>query len=162
MVNVLKYLPGQIIFSALKPVAVNLKGFESYKERSWTIMKLIQKSISGKFPPYWKLNNTFPWVKEIMGNQKVPELKEQKNTANETSWNGANVKQRKIYSNDLGFYFTKPGKEGQMKPKINKIKRIIKSRIEIQEIDKKTVEGEKINQTKSQLVLYNINNIDKF
>ena len=117
---------------------------------------------TGKFPPYWTLNNTFPWKREIKGNQKVFELEEYENTTNEISWNAANLKQRKIYSSDHGFHFTKPGKEGQMKPKINKIKRIIKSRIEIQEIDKKTVEGKKINETKSQLVLCNINNIDKF
>lgn len=24
--------------------------------------------ITEKFPPIWKLNTTFPWVKEIMGN----------------------------------------------------------------------------------------------
>lgn len=92
--------------------------------------------ITEKFPPIWKLNTTFPWVKEIMGNQKVFELKEYENTAYENLWKGAKTKQRKIYSNDLGFHFTKPEKEGQMKPKINKIKRI-KSRMEIHDIDKK-------------------------
>lgn len=58
-----------------------------------------------------------------MGNQKVFELKEYENTTYENLWNGTKAK-RKIYSNDLGFHFTK----GQMKPKINKIKRLINSR----------------------------------
>lgn len=77
------------------------------------------------------------------------------NTAYKNLWNGAKAKQRKIYSNDLGFHFTKPEKVGQMKPQINNIKGTIKSRTEIHDIDKKDSweRGEK-NQWNQKPVLW--------
>lgn len=54
-----------------------------------------------------------------MGVRKYFELEEYENASDEYLWNGAKAEQRKIYSNDLGVYFTKPVKEGQRKPKIS-------------------------------------------
>lgn len=56
------------------------------------------------------------------------------------------------------FHFTKPEEEGQMKPKINKIKRIIKSKTEIRDVDQNDSGGGGIKETKSQF-FENINKL---
>ena len=130
-------------------------------------LEINYKKKDGEVTNMWRLKNTRlknHWINEqIKGEiKKYLKTKENEKTTKQLLWDAAKAvlrrkfiamqahlnKQEKYPISNLKLHLIEPENEEQMKPKVSRMKEIIKIRAEINELEtKKTVE--RINETKS-------------
>ena len=130
-------------------------------------LEINYKTKDGEVTNMWRLKNTRlknHWINEQMKGEIKKYLKTNENekTTKQLLWGAAKAvlrrkfiaikahlnKQEKYQISNLKLYLMEPENEEQMKPKVSRMREIIKIKAEINEIEtKKTVE--RINETKS-------------
>lgn len=111
-------------------------------------------------PPDQKLNNTFIWIKEIMGTQSIFNLKNIK--MYHAKIHGMELKQNRGKFIVMILYSALQTRKGttEIQDK-HAIKRIIKIRMEIHELDKETTEEKKKSMEPKSGSFENISKIDQ-